>query len=76
MGHSPAGKGPRNQTLSGQASTGGRGAQDEERESLTARMPLCREVKPNLEEVVSQKWAACHLFPDQIHAIGKGRPLQ
>ena len=39
-------------------------------------MQMCREVRPNLEEVASQKWVACHLYPDQIHTIDKGRPPQ
>ena len=37
-------------------------------------MQICREARPNLEEIEPEKWVACHLYPDEIHAIDKGRP--
>ncbi len=35
-------------------------------------MPVCSETRPTLTEVEPQRWAACHLYPDQIHSIDKG----
>jgi oligopeptide/dipeptide ABC transporter ATP-binding protein len=36
------------------------------------RMPVCHEVRPPLMEVESQRWVACHLYPDKIHTLSKG----
>ena len=35
-------------------------------------MPVCSEVRPELEEVAADTWVACHLYPDEIQSIDKG----
>ena len=43
-------------------------------------MPVCREIRPTLTAVESQRAVACHLYPDHIQTIDKGQgrsaPLQ
>jgi peptide/nickel transport system ATP-binding protein len=34
-------------------------------------MPMCRQAAPALAEVESQRWVACHLYPDMIHRIDR-----
>jgi oligopeptide transport system ATP-binding protein len=36
-------------------------------------MPVCRQTTPTLMEVEPHRQVACHLYPDAIHSIDKGR---